>query len=48
MRSAGSTLEVSDTCPAFESAKFSYSYTAAGATLSILGATRLVVFTRQE
>ena len=48
MRSAGSTLEVSDTCPEFESAKYSYSYTATGATLAILGATRLVVFTRQE
>ena len=48
MRSAGSTLEVSDSCPTFEYAKYSYSYAAAGATLSILGATRLVVYTRQD
>lgn len=48
MRSAGATLEVSDTCPTFEYAKYSYAYTAAGATLSILGATRLVVYTRQD
>jgi hypothetical protein len=48
MRSAGSTLEVSDTCPTFEYPRYRYSYAAAGDTLSILGATRLAVYTRQE
>lgn len=48
MRSAGSKLEVSDTCPEFVEAKYTYWYTATGATLTLAGGERVVIYTRQE